>query len=98
MDVHTWFNLTYCSYLTLPRSILQAMPEEWQERFIALVSEIEETLEYEGSDATYTVHRRDDKGRFVPDPLSNYRYPPPIIKRRDGQPIGVCGYHSERKV
>jgi len=30
--LHNWFELTYAQYLTIPRSILQSMPVEWQRR------------------------------------------------------------------
>jgi hypothetical protein len=30
--IHNWFELTYAQYLTIPRSILQSMPVEWQRR------------------------------------------------------------------
>lgn len=42
MDIHTWFNLTYANYLVLPRSVLQSMPAEWQERFTAALGELDD--------------------------------------------------------
>lgn len=36
-DVHTYFGLTYASYLTLPRVLLQEMPADWQDQFIGLL-------------------------------------------------------------
>jgi hypothetical protein len=32
--VHGWFELSYAQYLTVPRSVLEAMPQEWQARFV----------------------------------------------------------------
>jgi len=42
-DIHEWFNLTYAQYLTVPRSVLQSMPETWQHKFVALLEELDET-------------------------------------------------------
>lgn len=44
IDIHTWFSLTYANYLVLPRSVLQSMPEEWQQRFISVVRELDESF------------------------------------------------------
>ena len=73
-DVHGWFSLSYASYLTLPRALLQEMPCEWQERFVALLEEMGEVFETP-TGWNYTVTLRDDKGRFLPDRLNNYRHP-----------------------
>lgn len=40
--VHGWFGLSYCNYLVLHRTILQSMPDEWQERFVACLHELGE--------------------------------------------------------
>jgi hypothetical protein len=69
-DVHGWFSLTYSNYFVIPRSILQSMSSEWQHKFVGLMDEATEL--YGGYDMTYTVHKRDERGRFVSDPLSNY--------------------------
>jgi len=79
--IHDWFSLTYSSYLILPRSILQAMPQDWQRKVLRLIEEVEDTLEYEGSDYEYMVKRRIGNGQFSSDPLANYRYPP-LIQRK----------------
>jgi hypothetical protein len=57
------------------------MPDEWQGRFLCLIDEVNQTLEYEGKDYDYMVKRRADNGKFLSDPLANYRYPPPIRKK-----------------
>jgi hypothetical protein len=79
-----FFGLSYAAYFTVPRSVLEAMPDEWQERFVAMVNEIEETLDW-GSllppDHHYTVRLRGKKGRFIHDPLQNYRRPVAIPLR-----------------
>ena len=40
--LHLWFGLSYASFLTLPRSFLQAMPDEWQGRMAELLNEWDE--------------------------------------------------------
>lgn len=75
--IHGWFGLSYASYLVLPRSVLQAMPADWQARLIELLGELNER--FEGHlQGDYQVQLRDDAGRFVADPLGNYRYPPKL--------------------
>lgn len=83
MDIHLWFELTYASYLVIPRLILQSMPLEWQHEFVALLNEIPETLvldeEYE---STYTVHYRKN-GKFAIDPYKEYRRGRAKIKNKE---------------
>ena len=65
LDVHTWFSLSYASYLTINRSLLQSMPMEWQHRFTALMSELQDEFADVVEAPHYTVQCRDDSGRFV---------------------------------
>lgn len=37
--VHGWFGLSYANYLTLPRSLMQSMPQPWQAKLVALLEE-----------------------------------------------------------
>lgn len=41
--INSWFSLTYCSYFVIPRLALESMPVEWQQRFITLMNEAEQT-------------------------------------------------------
>ena len=34
-----WFGLTYASWLTMPRVMMHAMPEDWQDRMAQLCEE-----------------------------------------------------------
>jgi hypothetical protein len=72
-DIHHWFELTYAQYLTIPRSILQSMPDEWQSKFVALLEELDETIDWRPSEGRYWVTLKDGKGRFVSDPLQDYQ-------------------------
>ncbi|WP_186445744.1 hypothetical protein [Paenibacillus cremeus] len=83
-DIHLWFGLTYAQYLTIPRSVLQSMPEDWQHKFVELLEELGDTywtdILPEGTD--YRVESRksvcDHSGKFkwgkkVDDPLQDYK-------------------------
>lgn len=70
---HGWFSLSYASYLVLPRSALQSMPLDWQQRFVALMEEWQEIGPRTPDE--YVVQLRGERGRFVEDPWANYRRP-----------------------
>jgi len=71
--IHNYFGLSYANYLVLPRSVLQSMPEDWQERFVCLLGQIPEVIaedfEPEGG---YDVRAKDSSFEFIADPYSNY--------------------------
>ena len=82
-SVHGWFELSYANYLTIPRSVLEAMPHEWQAKFCDLLDEMNATLDWgsmlpEPGHDNYMVKLRIGNGQFAHDPLSNYRHPIPI--------------------
>lgn len=71
------FGLSYASWLTLPRVVLQAMPNSWQNQLVALLDQIDERFDWMPEGVTLSVTARDDKrGHFkkLPDDF-NYRYP-----------------------
>jgi hypothetical protein len=72
--IHGWFELSYASYLVLPRTMLQSMPLQWQEDFVAHLEELERLMPaWPGHDRSIEVHLRDDNThRYVSDPLVNY--------------------------
>ena len=73
MDIHTWFNLTYSSYLVIPRLFLSSMPLEWQYKFVELIDEIPNTLEIDPNySSEYTVNCTRN-GKFVKDTYRDYR-------------------------
>jgi hypothetical protein len=78
--VHGWFSLTYSSYLVLHRSVMQAMPVEWQRRMVALLNEMEEAVDTSKLPSKFMVRARAG-GRFIEDPFRNYRHPPAIPMR-----------------
>lgn len=70
--IHEWFELTYAQYLTIPRSCLQSMPKEWQEKFVELLHELDETIDWRPESGRYWVELRNSKGRFVEDKFKDY--------------------------
>ena len=72
-DIHTYFGLTYANYLVLPRTLLQSMPEEWQDRFVECLNEAEEAFSHIDQAESYMVLPRDPRtGRFIKDPVPHY--------------------------
>ncbi len=73
-DIHGYFGSTYASYLVLPRSVLQSMPDDWQADFVGLVRELEsKCLEAGVTWSRSCVKMRDRDGRFIHDPLAEYQ-------------------------
>jgi len=70
-DVHTWFGLTYASYLVVNRSLLQSMPQAWQHRFTELMSELQHHFR-NIDEPHYVVQVRTESGRFGKDPIPHY--------------------------
>jgi hypothetical protein len=72
--VHLFFGLSYSTYLVWQRSILQAMPLEWQRRFVVLLNELSNAAAgLEDLPSNYQVNAREN-GRFVHDPYAQYRH------------------------
>lgn len=53
--IHTWFELSYSNYLVLPRSLMQSMPVEWQQRMVACVEELRRAYEHLDHPDAYEV-------------------------------------------
>lgn len=70
--VHDYFGLSYANYYVVPRSLLQSMPAEWQHRFVDCLDEMEDLYSNQMT-ARYSVRARDDSGKFIQDPLSDYQ-------------------------
>lgn len=71
--MHSFFGLSYANYLVLPRSLIQLMPVEWQERLKTCLEEMHVNFEQDADN--YSVQLRDENGRFIKDPLAAYRHP-----------------------
>lgn len=70
--IHNWFELSYAQYLTIPRSVLQSMPDEWQQRFVKCLEELDETIDWRPKSGRYWVKLKDDDGKYVHDDLMDY--------------------------
>lgn len=83
--VHTWFELSYAQYLTIPRSALQSMPAEWQQRFVQCLEELDEAIDWRPEEGCYKVELREleqvwsegsyeyEWGDQIDDPLADYQ-------------------------
>lgn len=70
--IHTWFSLIYANYLVMPRSVLQSMPDKWQEEFVNLLEKCHEEFGYLNW-PSYRVNAVDNEtGRFIRDPIPHY--------------------------
>jgi hypothetical protein len=82
--IDDWFELSYSSYLTIPRLALTSMDTGWQNKFVALLEELDNTLDWRpenGYQYRCQLNRIDFEGNgegywlgAVVDPLANYRY------------------------
>lgn len=80
--IHTWFGLTYSSYLVVPRTVMEQMPLDWQEKMTELLEFADEYFVPSLPSVTYRVTAIDtNTGKFIKDPLANYRYPMELQKR-----------------
>ncbi len=99
--VHNWFELSYAQYLTLPRTALQSMPDEWQARFVACLRELDESFDWRPRDGyQYWVQIRGPKGEFrtleKQDPFMLYRRGARrILSWQSANPCQVCGSNAE---
>lgn len=71
-----WFGCTYASWLTMPRVMMHAMPDDWQARMAQLCEEWSDAWD-SGDLPSPQVQAVDDAGRFTkwPHYLLNYRHP-----------------------
>jgi hypothetical protein len=70
--IHLWFELSYAQYLTIPRTALQSMPHEWQERFVKCLEELDEAIDWRPKRGQYFVMLKDGRMRYMNDPLMDY--------------------------
>lgn len=73
--VNVAFGLSYASYLVYPRTILEAMPHDWQKKLVALLDELHDTFKGYEPPGGYTVLAKDERHRFTTDPFRDYRHP-----------------------
>ena len=79
--IHSWFELSYSSYLVIQRSILQSMPVEWQNKFVECLEELEnETINLKDLPNSFWV-RATKNNKFIP-PLCTHKIKKSLIKQR----------------
>lgn len=74
-DLQAYFGLSYASWLTIPRVLMQAMPAVWQSRIAELLNEYDDAIKNPPDYGT-TV-RTTVNGKIVKTPewMTNYRHP-----------------------
>lgn len=48
-----WFELSYAQFLTVPRVVLEAMPDAWQGQLAALMVEMDATFDWRPKEGRY---------------------------------------------
>jgi hypothetical protein len=91
--INLWFELSRAQYLTVPRSVMQAMPVDWQLRMAECLDQLDATIDWRPKEGRYWVKLKNDNGRYIHDPLMNYRHPDPgVIKfKTKERSCRVCG-------
>ena len=72
--LHAWFELSYAQFLTVPRLVLESMPFRWQEKMVALLTEMDDAFDWRPKSGRYWVRLKDEHGRFADAPLNDYRH------------------------
>ena len=76
--INAWGGLYRTQYLVLSRTMLEAMPDEWQERFVGMMEEVTDQFDVNADGFPhfdYQVRAIDSNGRYIQDPWGQYRYP-----------------------
>ena len=70
-----WFELSYAAWLTIPRVLMEAMPDDWQGRMAKLLNEYDEAFPNQPDIGTRVQITQ--RGKLIKTPywLINYRYP-----------------------
>ena len=74
-DLGCWFGLSYASWLTMPRVLMEAMPDEWQRKMARLLFEYDEAYPNQPDIGTRVQVTAGGKLTKTPDWLLNYRHP-----------------------
>ncbi|MGX9761916.1 hypothetical protein [Pseudomonas shahriarae] len=74
-DLACYFGLTYARWLTLPRVLMEAMPEEWKRSIANLLNQYDDAYPNQPSYGTTVRVTVDGKIVRTPEWLINYRHP-----------------------
>lgn len=69
------FGLSRAAWLTIPRVLLHAMPDEWQDRMAVLLQEYEAAFPNQPDFGTSVRLTRNGKLVPIPEWVANYRHP-----------------------
>lgn len=74
--INTWFGLSYAHWLTVPRLILESMPDKWKKQMAKLLQEMDDTFDWRPENGRYYVTIRDNNGKFhkLDEDICNYRH------------------------
>lgn len=70
-----WFSLSRASWLTIPRSMMHEMPDEWQSKMAELLNEWDETWDSSKMPQPIVMARADNRFTKWPSWILNYRHP-----------------------
>ncbi len=70
--INNFFGLAYTNYYVIQRSILQAMPKEWQENFVNIIKEMESFIDFKDIPREFRVQACKN-GKFIKDNFAIYR-------------------------
>ena len=91
--IHQYFELTYANFLVLPRTVMMDMPTEWQDKFVALLEELDEQTSWRDELDGYSVgvdfYTISGRKCSIPESLDNYRHP---VKEWGINDITMCKY------
>ncbi len=75
-ELWAWFSLSYSSWLTLPRSMMHEMPDDWQMKMAELLKQWDDHWDFSSVRLNPIVNLQKD-GKFTKSPewLINYRHP-----------------------
>lgn len=82
-DAPFWNYAHRSSYVVMQRRVCLSMPYEWQKKMIELLEEVPDVLDLsEGSVvAKHRVNALGFDGRFISDPLADYRHTGPLPRK-----------------
>lgn len=69
-----YFELSYAQFLTVPRLVMESMPEQWQADMLKLLREMDDTFDWRPTEGRYWVKLRDAQGHYTHAPLNDYRH------------------------
>jgi len=75
-----FWELSYAQYLTIPRSVIQEMDKEWQDKFAELLDKLDDTMDWRPTGNQRYWVALDEENSFedlnigLHDPLAEYKH------------------------